>query len=64
MFKFRTYQDLPKFERTLAQFGDRVSIIAGLELSGKMTSEDAYGEIKRLYKELKQSRKERDEANE
>jgi hypothetical protein len=64
MFKFKSYKDLPQFEATLARFGDRVSIVAGLELSGKMTAEDAYAEIKRLYKELKQSRKQEGEANE
>ena len=58
MFKFRSYEDLPKFEKALAKFGDKVGLIAGLEISGKMTPEDAYSEIKRLYKELKQMRKE------
>jgi hypothetical protein len=58
MFKYTTYPELTEFERKLAQFGDRVSIIAGLEVGGKMTAEDAYQEIKRLYKELKQVRKE------
>lgn len=57
MFSFN-YKNLSSFEKTLAQFGDRVGIIAGLEISGKMTSEDAYSEIKKLYKELKQTRKE------
>jgi hypothetical protein len=51
------YNNLSDFERALARFGDKVALIAGLEISGKMCSEDAYLEIKTLYKELKQLRK-------
>ena len=51
------YEDLSTFERTLARFGDKVSLIAGLELSGKLSPEDAYQQIKVLYKELKDQRK-------
>jgi hypothetical protein len=51
------YEDLSTFERTLARFGDKVSLIAGLELSGKLSPEDAYQQIKALYKELKDQRK-------
>ena len=53
----RVYEDLSTFERTLARFGDKVSLIAGLELSGKLSPEDAYQQIKALYKELKDQRK-------
>ena len=42
----RVYEDLSTFERTLARFGDKVSLIAGLELSGKLSPEDAYQQIK------------------
>ena len=51
------YEDLSVFERTLARFGDKVSLIAGLELSGKLSPEDAYQQIRVLYKELKDLRK-------
>ena len=51
------YEDLSTFERTLARFGDKVSLIAGLELSGKLSPEDAYQQIKALYKDLKDQRK-------
>lgn len=51
------YENLSEFDRALAQFGDRVSIIAGLEISGKISPEDAYTEIKLLYKDLKKLRK-------
>ncbi len=51
------YNDLTQFERALARFGDKVALIAGLEIADKMTPEDAYQEIKKLYKELKRLRK-------
>jgi hypothetical protein len=51
------YNDLTPYEVTLANFGDRVAIIAGLEISGKITPEDAFQQIKELYKELKEMRK-------
>jgi hypothetical protein len=47
------YEDLSEFERALARFGDKVALIAGLEISNKMSPEDAYQEIKAMYKELK-----------
>ena len=56
------YETLTEFERALARFGDKVALIAGLEVSDKMTPEEAYQQIKVLYKELKQLRKrERDD---
>ncbi len=51
------YETLTEFERALARFGDKVALIAGLEVSDKMTPEEAYQEIKTLYKELKKLRK-------
>lgn len=51
------YESLTEFERALARFGDKVGLIAGLEIADKMTPEDAYQEIKLLYKELKSLRK-------
>jgi hypothetical protein len=51
------YEDLTKFERALARFGDKVALIAGLEITDKITPEQAYQEIKELYKELKSLRK-------
>jgi len=52
------YESLTEFERALARFGDKVGLIAGLEITDKITPEDAYQEIKELYKELKSLRKE------
>jgi hypothetical protein len=59
------YENLTEFERALARFGDKVGLIAGFEIVGKMSPEDAYQEIKKLYKELKSLRKvEKSEWNE
>ena len=56
------YETLTEFERALARFGDKVALIAGLEITDKITPEQAYQEIKDLYKELKALRKqEKDE---
>ena len=51
------YENLTAFERALARFGDKVGLIAGMEVSNKITPEQAYQEIKELYKELKTLRK-------
>jgi hypothetical protein len=51
------YNDLTEFERALARFGDKVGLIAGLEIADKLSPEDAYQKIKDLYKELKKLRK-------
>ena len=51
------YEDLSAYERALARFGDKVGLIAGLEIADKMSPEDAYQQIKILYKELKELRK-------
>ena len=52
------YEELSVFERALARFVDKVGLIAGLEIADKMSPEDAYQQIKELYKELKTLRKE------
>ena len=51
------YETLTEFERALARFGDKVGLIAGLEIADKISPEEAYQQIKMLYKELKQLRK-------
>ena len=51
------YDDLSPYETALANFGDIAAIIAGLEISNKITPEDAFQRIKELYKELKELRK-------
>jgi DNA replication protein DnaC len=51
------YENLTEYERALARFGDKVGLIAGFEIAGKISPEDAYQQIKELYKELKKLRK-------
>jgi len=51
------YENLTPYEKALASFGDRAALIAGLEISDKLSPENAYQEIKRMYKELKTLRK-------
>jgi hypothetical protein len=52
------YETLSEYERALARFGDKCGILASLEISDKISPEDAYQQIKILYKELKALRKE------
>lgn len=45
------------FNANLQEFAQRVSLICGLETGGKVSSADAYHDIKKLWKELKASKK-------
>ena len=51
------YENLSAYERSLARFGDKCGILASLEITGKISPEDAYQQIRTLYKELKALRK-------
>ena len=51
------YENLSVYERALARFGDKVGLIAGLEIADKISPEEAYQQIRVLYKELKSLRK-------
>jgi hypothetical protein len=51
------YENLTEYERALARFGDKVGLIAGLEIADKISPEDAYQQIRILFKELKKLRK-------
>ena len=51
------YENLSLYERALARFGDKCALIAGLEITNKITPEQAYQEIKELYRDLKKLRK-------
>lgn len=53
-----TYKNLTEYERALARFGDKCGILASLEISGKISPEDAYQQIRTSFKELKTLRKE------
>lgn len=44
------------FNANLQEFAQRVSIICSLETGGKIKTEDAYEQIKQLWKQLKQSK--------
>ena len=46
------------FNSNLQEFAQKISIICNLETNGKITSEDAYKQIKALWKVLKASKKE------
>ncbi|NJP10735.1 MAG: hypothetical protein HC866_15695 [Leptolyngbyaceae cyanobacterium RU_5_1] len=46
------------FNANLQEFAQRVTYICNLETGGKISSEEAYRQIKDLYKRLKQSKKE------
>ncbi len=43
------------FNANLQEFAQRIGIICGLETGGKLSSEEAYREIKKLWKSLKKS---------
>ena len=45
------------FNANLQEFALRVGYISGLQTGGKISPEDAYEQIKGLYKQLKQSKK-------
>lgn len=45
------------FNANLQEFAQKVALICGLETGGKVTSKEAYDDIKKLWKELKASKK-------
>ena len=51
------YAELNCFEEALKHFGTRVEIICALELSQRISSEDAYKMIKEEMREVKKCRK-------
>lgn len=51
------YSELDCFEEALKHFGTRVEVICAMELSKRLTSEDAYQMIKNELKEVKKCRK-------
>jgi hypothetical protein len=46
------------FNANLQEFAQRVSLICGLETGGKLSTQDAYDQIRQLWKQLKASKKE------
>ncbi len=51
------YEELNCFEEALKHFGTRVEVICALELSNRISSEDAYRMIKEEMREVKKCRK-------
>lgn len=45
------------FNANLQEFAQRIEYLCNLETNGKISPVDAYDEIRRLYKQLKQSKK-------
>ncbi|NEO42002.1 MAG: hypothetical protein F6J90_39040 [Moorea sp. SIOASIH] len=45
------------FNANLQEFAQRVSYICNLETAGKLPPQEAYQQIKQLWKDLKQSKK-------
>ena len=45
-----TYENLTEYERALARFGDKCGILASLEITGKISPEEAYQQIRTSYK--------------
>lgn len=46
------------FNSNLQEFTQKISYVCSLETAGKLTPEDAYKQIKSLWKQLKRSKKE------
>jgi hypothetical protein len=46
------------FHQNLESFAERVGLIVGLQANGKLNQEQAYDEIRLIWKQLKQSRDE------
>jgi hypothetical protein len=44
------------FHQNLETFAERVGLIVGLQGNGKITQEEAYAQIKQIWKSLKQSK--------
>jgi hypothetical protein len=62
IYPYRSYhgkETLPDiiFDANLQEFSDRVAIICALENGGNISPEEAYKQIKELWKEMKASKK-------
>jgi sigma54-dependent transcription regulator len=62
IYPYRSYhgkETLPDiiFDANLQEFSARVAIICALENGGKISPEEAYKQIKELWKEMKASKK-------
>ena len=46
------------FHQNLETFAERVGLVVGLQGNGKISQEQAYAEIRKIWKELKESKSE------
>jgi hypothetical protein len=46
------------FHQNLESFAERVGLIVGLQANGKLSQEQAYSQIKKIWKDLKESKAE------
>jgi hypothetical protein len=44
------------FHQNLESFAERVGLVVGLQSNGKVSQEQAYAEIRRIWKDLKESK--------
>jgi hypothetical protein len=44
------------FHQNLESFAERVGLVVGLQSNGKVSQEQAYAEIRRIWKDLKDSK--------
>ena len=44
------------FHQNLESFAERVGLVVGLQSNGKLSQEHAYAEIRRIWKDLKESK--------
>ncbi|MCP9777642.1 hypothetical protein KBY75_05100 [Cyanobium sp. T1G-Tous] len=44
------------FHQNLESFAERVGLVVGLQSNGKVSQEEAYAEIRRIWKDLKDSK--------
>mgnify|MGYP001189429760 FL=1 len=51
------YGDWNEFERSLMHFGTRIEVIMAMQMADKITEEEAYQQVKSMYKELKKAHK-------
>lgn len=58
-----TFAEEMIFEANLKEFATRVGLVVGLEAGGKISSAEAYQRIKKLWKQLRTSKKNLDIGN-
>jgi hypothetical protein len=52
------YDSVTPFQAAMASFSHEISIVAAMEIGGKISEGEAYKRIRTLYKQLKRNRKE------